>query len=137
MSTQLNLNSAHFSYPLSMKEAFSFQRQQPLSLVPSPDKLFLPLMSCTWYKSCVGAPCTTHFSRRLAMSWAKLGKLPRQEICEAADWELLTFKNTDFIHQDPGPQPCCPHLNKLALEQTAEFFTGLYRGCEGHCPCLP
>lgn len=70
------------------------------------------------------------------MSWAKLGKLPRQEICEAADWELLTFKNTDFIYQDPGPQPCCPHLNKLAPEQTAEFFRAFCRGCEAHSSCF-
>lgn len=103
VSTQLNLGYRHLSYALSVKAAFSFHRLQPLSLVHSPDKLFLALMSCTSCRSCVVAPCTAPSSRRPAMSWAKLGNLPRQEICGAADQELLTLKNIDFIYQSLYP----------------------------------
>lgn len=80
-------------------------------------------MSCISYKSCVVAPGTAHSSRRPAMSWANLGKLPMQEICQAADGELLTFKSIDFIYQNPLLQPCNPHLNKSALYQTEHFQT--------------
>lgn len=127
MSALLNLGYTHFSYTFSIKEVFSFHYRKPLSLVHYPDKLFLALMSCTSYKSCVVAPCTAHSSRRPAMSWAKLGKLPMQEICEAADGELLTFRSVDFIYQNPLPQPCCPHLNKFALYKTETFFRGCFK----------
>lgn len=125
LSAQLNLGYAHFSYTYTIKEVFSFHYCKPLSLVHYPEKLFLALMSCTSYNSCVVAPCTAHSSRRPAMSWAKLGKLPMQEICEAADGELLTFRSIVFIYQNPVLQPCCPHLNKFALYRT-EFFQRVF-----------
>lgn len=128
MSTQLNLGCTHFSYAFSVKEAFSFHYRQPLSLVHSPDKLFLALMSCTPYKSRVVAPGTARSSRRPAMSWANLGNLPRQEICEAADWELLTFQNIDFVYQNPLPQPCCPHLNKFCSIVNREISRRVAQG---------
>lgn len=90
MSTQLNLDYRHLSYGSNVKAAFSFHRLQPLSLVHSPDKLFLALMCCTSYKSCEVAPCTAPSSRRPGQTWETFQgrKSARQQIGSYWPWRI-------------------------------------------------